>query len=68
MNAVLVYDILLVQTALQPNAVSVAVLGKPSEEKIAALMLKSFVVRLLSNVSRLVTVKLPAVPAVVSVK
>ena len=62
-----VYDTLFVHTGLQLIFVSVADLGNPSDEKTAALMLKSFKVRLLSNVSRLVIVKLPAVPAVVRV-
>ena len=48
--------------------VRVADLGKPSEEKTEALMLRSLVTRLLSNVSLLVIVKLPAVPAVASVR
>ncbi len=55
------------QTPVQEIKVRVADLGKPSDEKIAALTLLSFVVRLLSNVSLLVIVKDPTVPAVVSV-
>ncbi len=56
------------QTLEQDKKVSAADLGKPSDEKIAALTLLSFVVRLLSNVSLLVIVKDPAVPAVVKVR
>ena len=67
MNVVAVYDTLFLHTVEQSMNVSVADLGKPSDEKTAALTLRSFNVRLLSNVSRLVMVKLPAVPAVVSV-
>ena len=62
-----VYDALFLHTVEQSINPSVNDLGKPSDENTAALTLRSFNVRLLSNVSRLVIVKEPAVPAVVSV-
>lgn len=62
------YDTLFEQTPEHEISVSVADTGNPSEEKIAALTLRSFVVRLLSKVSRLVIEKLPAAPAVATVR
>ena len=67
MNVDDVYEALFLHTVVQSINASDIDLGKPSDENTAALTLRSFNVRLLSNVSRLVIVKEPAVAAVVSV-